>query len=106
MMVLNCAHVNVPDSEWCGDKGNLGAHCSHLLTVQTRDIPKDQWDVERFGMACTKLENMTALKGVVEKLCSQTKDCTYQQKQLIEKFFLDIQNFNESFSENYPSGLK
>jgi len=91
MTVLNCANVPIPNQEWCGDMGSLGATCFKTLTPDKRDIPKTQWDNERIGEVCTTLDNFGQVKAIIEKLCNDTQLCTYEQKILLENFFINIQ---------------
>jgi hypothetical protein len=67
--------------------GTDGATCFHTLTTDQRDIPKDQWDTERFGMVCTQTINFADWKAALEKLCHMTKSCDYETKQKAEAFF-------------------
>jgi hypothetical protein len=78
--------VQISDSEWCGDAGSLGASCFHTLSDQERDIEKDQWDQERFGMVCTSAETLAEWKAAILKLCKDTKRCDYETKKKIVEF--------------------
>lgn len=86
VLFSGCVSVDIPDSEWCGDMGVGGATCYHTLSPAQRDIPKAAWDVEREGMICTQSATFASWKGIIEKLCHETKDCNYQQvKAFLEK---------------------
>ncbi len=89
--LTGCTHVNIPDSEWCGDMGPDGAACFHTLSTTSRDVPKEQWDTERFGMVCTQSANFAAWKTALEQLCHDTKMCTTQEQQTAKTFFEKIQ---------------
>ncbi len=71
--------------------GTQGATCAHTLTSETRDIPKDQWDDERFGQICEKFEAFADWKSVLEKLCSATKKCTYEDLKKLDEVFQRIE---------------
>lgn len=88
LVVAGCASVSVPDAEFCVDAGPNGARCFHWLAEgKDRNIPKDVWDHisfepnadERFGQVCTPPETFAKVKGVIEKLCAQTKNCSYSK---------------------------
>lgn len=95
--LLSCGHVTIKDGEDCADAGHFGASCFHELSDSTRDIPKEEWDVEsvssdhRYGMVCTSAENFADKKAALETLCQNTKLCDYQTKQLFEQFFLRVE---------------
>lgn len=80
-----CAHVSVPNTEWCGDKGTHGAVCDYSNGGPTTQLNKPQWDQKRFGMACTEVSNVTKLLGVIKKLCFDTGRCTYEEYKALEK---------------------
>lgn len=90
LLLSSCGTVVIKDQEDCGDMGSLGATCFHTLSSETRDIPKAQWDDERFGMVCTKASNIADTKAAIEKLCSVSNDCTYEVKQRIDAFYNHI----------------
>lgn len=84
VFLSSCAKVPIHDAEWCGDIGDLGASCFHTLTNDTRDIDKSMWDVERFGMVCTKSKTFSDMKASIEKLCSVSSvRCSYEVKQIL-----------------------
>lgn len=87
LLLSSCAHIQIPDTEWCGDMGDgkqtqgIAASCFHTLTDDTRDVSKDAWDAERFGEVCTTTNNFAAWKTAIEELCSLAgKRCTYAVK--------------------------
>lgn len=83
----SCARVKIKDAEWCADAGSIGASCFHTLSEQTRDIEKEAWDEERFGMICTKSENFAEWKKSILQLCKMAgKRCTYDIKRNIIRF--------------------
>jgi hypothetical protein len=100
-----CGRVQIKNSEWCGDMGELGASCFNTLSSESRDIPKDRWDQERFGQVCTKGESFTDLKSALEKLCFMTKRCTQAQKKIIEELGMKIDKFNKETNDYENSGI-
>lgn len=81
----SCAHVPVPNAEFCGDKGTHGAVCDYTNGGPTTQLNKLQWDQKRFGMACTEVSTITKLLGVIRKLCFDTGRCTYEEYKSLEK---------------------
>ena len=55
------------------------AYCVTTLSNRKRTIPKNEWDIQRVGMLTTKAENYANLKQVIKQLCSQTRDCYFDQ---------------------------
>jgi hypothetical protein len=96
MAVSGCAHVEIKDSEWCGDMGASGAECFHTLTTETRDLTKTEWDSLRFGMVCTKADTFADWKSVIEKLCNKTGICDYQTQASLNAFFDHVKAVQES----------
>lgn len=66
--------------EVCADAGPDGAYCAHTQQQLERDIPKDQWDIERQGQLCLTQQAYGDNKAAVEKLCSKPGACTYEFK--------------------------
>lgn len=104
MVASSCAHVDIPDHEWCADKGTLGAHCVHTNVDAERDINKADWDNMRFGQICTndptdKMGSTFAdMKSVIEQLCNLAKKrCTYDDIESVENFFLKVDETQKSF---------
>ncbi len=93
-LLPSCAQVEIKDSEWCGDMGRDGAACFHTLTEESRDLDKPLWDQERFGQVCTTAQTFADWKAAIEKLCSVSGRCTYEQQELVKKFFQRVENFN------------
>lgn len=86
-----CGTIQIQDSEWCADLGDLGASCKTTLSGQLRRIEKADWDKERFGQVCTTSDTVANLKAAVLKLCNQTKRCTYEKRQMIETAFKHVE---------------
>lgn len=95
MVLHNCATVAIHDEEFCGDAGPDGASCFHFLTTDSRDIPKQAWDVMREGMICESTQAFSDWKADIEKLCSISHRCTYDQQKQLEVFFSRVEIFKE-----------
>lgn len=95
-LLASCGHQAIVDHEFCSDIGSQGAICFHTLTEASRDIPKDQWDDERFGQICEKSDVFADWKSVIEKLCSVSKDCDYPG---IEAFFKRVDKIKQTILE-------
>lgn len=77
--------MKISDSEWCGDKGALGASCFHTLSDEARDLDKDEWDELRFGQVCTPSATLAEWKAAILKLCKATRACSFQERRLLRR---------------------
>lgn len=68
--------------------GAIGADCFKVFSETERNVNKDSWDLERFGMVCTKSENFAEWKGALTQLCAQTKNC---DEETVNAIFRKIQ---------------
>lgn len=79
----SCSRVALLDSEWCGDKGKLGARCNWLKSEgKERSVPKAEWDAQRVGMICTDAETFINWKSALKKLCDEQRICFFYQKEV------------------------
>lgn len=76
--------------------GEFGATCAHTLTTDTRDLDKATWDQIRFGMVCESSDSFSDWKAVIEKLCSISGRCSYEEKQQVQNFFLRMNKINQT----------
>ena len=97
--VTSCARVALKDNEWCGDMGSEGAACFNTLSDLGRDIPKEQWDDERFGMLCTNSTSFANWKAAIEKLCDDTGRCDYEVRKAIENLEKKLNHFKTRVSD-------
>lgn len=92
-LLSGCGSVPVNDHEFCADKAGRGAHCAHVLTQETEDIPYAVWVKRRFGQVCTNDEpddlgaTFADIKRTIEQACSKCNCCTYNQKKTANSFF-------------------
>lgn len=84
--ISGCGSIKIHDAEFCGDMGAEGAACFHMLSDDSRNLTKEEWDAERFGQVCTDPQNYADLKAVLLKFCNSTKKCTYDVKKKIMEF--------------------
>ena len=90
MLVSSCAlaaiscKVEIKDSEWFIDLGPLGANSFHTISEAERELTKAQWDKERFGMFCTKSDNLAEIIKVQLKLCNRTRACKKEVIKILE----------------------
>lgn len=95
-----CSRVEIHDAEWCGDMGQSGASCFHTLSEGTRDVGKERWDQERFGMICTNVESFANWKKALLKLCRTTQKCTYRETQIIQDFVERLDQVSEKVNSS------
>lgn len=95
-LLVSCARVQVKNTEWCTDLGNSGAHCFNTLSTDSREVPKKEWDAERFGMLCTSSDDFYEWKAIILKLCQYARDrCTYEDRMRIQTY---LNNFQRNLS--------
>ena len=81
LLSTSCAQIEIVDAEVCGDLGKWGASCHNTLSDNERELMKDDWDKERFGMLCTKAENFTNWKTAIQAMCANKKNnCIFIDK--------------------------
>jgi hypothetical protein len=68
--------------------GKDGATCFHTLDEKRRDIKKESWEKERFGMVCSTPAVFMDWKASIEKLCRMTKKCIYKRE--TDSFFKKV----------------
>lgn len=79
-----CKKVSINDAEWCGDMGRWGAECVQTFDKNVgRSLSKPEWDKIRFGMVCTRHQNLSNWSGAITKLCLDTRYCTKGMKSKI-----------------------
>lgn len=68
--------------------GKDGAQCFHTLKDGLGiSYDKPTWDATREGWLCTPPESFSEWKKDLEELCAQSQKCTFETKQIMEKFF-------------------
>lgn len=75
--------------------GSLGAVCFHTISSVNRSVPKQQWDVERFGMICETSAVFADWKEVILKLCKVSNDCTRDQIAALESLDMKLQQYRQ-----------
>lgn len=94
-LLVGCSSVQINDHEWCVIAGSDGAYCFHTLTEQERDLTEAEWKLESRGWLAGSPEAYANLKEAIEKLCSETKKCTYEEQQNLKKFFTKVEEAQE-----------
>lgn len=96
ILFSGCSSIIIPDQEFCGDAGPLGATCFTTLSNQTRDITPEEWEPERFGMICSKAETYATNVAIIQKACRLCKCCSYDAKKQILKFKEQVMYFQKN----------
>lgn len=81
--------------------GSIGAAYFETLTDVSGMVSKDQWDIMRFGMICSDPGVFAENKAVIEKLCYQTGNCTYEMKKQLELFFYNVNEIKKVRDERF-----
>lgn len=87
LLLSSCASVEIENHEWCVIAGDEGAYCFHTLSEDQRDLSKLEWEVLSTGWLAGSPEAFANMKATIEKLCEETKRCTYAAKKKIAAFF-------------------
>ncbi len=87
--------IVVKDIAWMVDMGPLGAVEIHTLSDVERNVPKAQWDKERFGMLCTSSDNFAEQKKLILKLCEESKSCKFEDQKKVKKFFDHVEKVSK-----------
>lgn len=70
------------------DVGSDGAIVTHLVSEESFDVPKKEWDEKRYGWACISPDDFGYLKATIEKACSELKGlCRAEEKKVMQAFF-------------------
>jgi hypothetical protein len=68
----------------------LGAVCFHTFSDATRDIPKAEWDAERFGQVCSSAETFAEMKSALLRLCYLSRRCSRADIANIREFGIKL----------------
>ncbi len=77
--LVSCGKLTEYNTEWCRDKGELGAHCNWTHNGPATDVAKIEWDEKRFGMFCTSEQGFAANQLFFEQACEKTKGCNVEE---------------------------
>jgi hypothetical protein len=107
-LLNSCAKVEIKNAEVCGDLGSDGASCFNTLNDDSRDIPKESWDSERFGMLCTSSDNFANWQAAILKLCTAARNrCTFDTKKKIIELREKLDAHNERvYKIHSPQDIK
>lgn len=88
LVVSSCTRLDIKDIPIFWDVGQDGAIVTHLVTEETSDVVKADWDAKRFGYACISQDDFGWLKATIEKACSELKGmCRTEDKKVMKAFF-------------------
>lgn len=87
-----CGTVTITDQEWCGDMGEHGASCFYTISEESRDITKEQWDIDRFGQVCGTSAAYSEFVAALLKLCSDDNRCSWEVKKKIKDFRKNVKS--------------
>jgi len=84
-VLLSGCSTDIPNIEFCRDKGRFGAICAYWLNAEEtkRFVSLSEWNSKRLGMVCTSENGMGNVNAVIEKLC-QNQKCIEKMNELIE----------------------
>ena len=88
--LVNCT-IPLKDSKFYADAGPDGAYWFMSLSKGQGHLSQADWDKARFGMICETPEVFANLKEVIETLCANTNECTYEQQQQERQFYTKLQ---------------
>lgn len=91
----SCPKVQIRDHELCGDKGELGASCFHMLSDETRKLTYDEWEAARFGQICMQPDAYANLKAALLKLCESSGRCSWQEVKDIKNLGKKVVRFKK-----------
>lgn len=74
--------------------GSLGAECDWALSDDRESLSKPEWDAQRPGMICTDADTFANWLSALMKLCDSYSNCTYVEREIIEKAGLRILNLS------------
>lgn len=87
LAVSGCSKIVIKDIPLYWDAGAHGAVVTHLVSEESFDVPKAQWDEQRFGYACISQPDYGWLKATLEKACSVAKICDPEEKKMMAEMF-------------------
>lgn len=88
-VALSCSKLEIKDIPLYWDAGSSGAVVTHLVSEDTSDLTKEQWDSQRFGNVCLTQDDFAWLKETLEKACAVSKvACGAQEKKALRAFFV------------------
>jgi hypothetical protein len=88
LVASSCTRLDIKDIPINWDVGPDGAIVTHLVSEESSDVPKEEWDKKRFGYACISQDDFGWLKATIEKACSELKGmCRTEDKKVMKAFF-------------------
>ncbi len=90
-LLLSGCTIPLKDNRFYADAGPDGAYWFQSLSKGQGHLEKISWDVIRPGMICESTAVFANLKEVIETLCQNTNECTYDQLAQEKVFFSKVQ---------------
>lgn len=87
LAVSSCNKIEMKDIPLHWDAGSQGAVVTHLMSDESHDIPKAEWDQQRFGYVCISQPDYGWVKATIEKACAVAKICSAEEKKMVSQFF-------------------
>jgi hypothetical protein len=85
--LTGCKHITITDSIWYGSLGSQGAVLEHTLTSTQTTLTLEQfaelWDNLSDPLICTNSSVFATWKANLEKLCSDSNSCSYNDTQAV-----------------------
>ncbi len=87
--LVSCT-IPLKDSKFYADAGPDGAFWFQSLSKGQGHLEKAEWDKLRRGMICETPAVFANLKEVIETLCQNSNQCTYEQQQQANDFYARV----------------
>ncbi len=95
--------VPLKNSKWTVDAGPDGAYWFMMFTKEHGHVAKEIWDAKplkdgkehadnRFGQLCATPSVFANIKEVIENICQNSNQCTYDVRSKKDVFFANIQD--------------
>ncbi len=108
-LLVSCT-IPLKNSKWTVDAGPDGAYWFMMFTKEHGHVDKATWDKappkdgkehadNRFGQLCATPSVFANLKEVIENICQNSNQCTFDVRQKKDVFFSNI-------AEAAQSGMK
>lgn len=83
LCAASCAPIKIKDHEFYGDMGKFGAVKVHSLFTEIPPVRiyQPEWDQMRIGMVCTSADTIADIQATVDKLCTRSNQCDYEEMQ-------------------------
>lgn len=91
LLLSSCTNVQLKDHELCGSLAVRGAACYHIFTDESRKMNLQEfaawWNDLKDPKVATSISTITDWKGAVEKLCTDTGQCTVEVQKKVNDLY-------------------